>query len=228
MGHIWAHGFWGPCGLLIAQEFCFQNVFWNPGFFFEYLILPAERRIFFKKQKIGKCGPLIDPTKAKMRPTYWPYNTYIYIYICIYMYAVVFNFGVLFVYLRVQKCSRFLPHHSTSLKPKKRVFPRWNLFIRRKVSLEIPTCSLSSNAFKNGALMLRNIGTPLSNASRHPIFERINFPCFRPCLLFSSQPRNPYFCSVFHVKEPFRQDPPNACSCIISSQKNINKKSKRK
>ena len=108
-----------------------------------------------------------------------------------YTYGVVFNFGVFFLF----KGSKMLPFFCFLMQPfwnkKKSVFPRWNLFIRCKVSLEIPTSSLSSNAFKSGALMLRNIGTPLSNASTHPIFECINFPCFWPFVLLSSQPRKP-------------------------------------
>ena len=93
------------------------------------------------------------------------------------------------------------------LKKQKRVFPWWNLLIRTKLGLKKQTRGLSSNAFKNGALPPRNIGTPFSNASRQPIFERINFPCFRPRLLFPSHPRNPYFCNVFHVKQAFPEDP---------------------
>ena len=151
---------------------------------------------------------------------------YIYTYIHIHIYAVVFNFGALFFILRVQKCSFFSVAWCHHLQTKKRVFPRRNLLIRTKLGLEKQTCGLSSNAFKNGALPPHNIGTPFSNASRHPIFERINFPCFRPRVLFPSQPRNPYFCSVFHVKQAFPEDPQKACICIISSQENITKKSK--
>ena len=168
----------------------------------------------------------MDPEPARfLKKTRSPNRPSGIIYIYIYILAVVFNFGALFLILRVQKCSFFLLTDATTFKQKKRVFPLWNLFIRTKLALENQTCGLSSNAFKNGALMSRNIGTPFSNASRHPIFERINFSCFRPRELFPSQPRNPYFCSGFHVKQPFREDPQKACSCIISSQENVKKKS---
>ena len=58
------------------------------------------------------------------------------------------------------------------------------------------TCWMSSKAFKNGALMLRNIGSPLSNACRQPIFERIYFRYFVPFL-------KPLFSSVFVAKQFF-------------------------
>ena len=39
---------------------------------------------------------------------------------------------------------------------------------------------LSSNAFKNGALMLRNINTPLLHGYTRAMFERFNSPLFTP------------------------------------------------
>ena len=172
-------------------------------------------------------------------PSYWPYfgqkmaklltlqHAYIYIYIYIYIYAcccVQFR-GAFFRFMRSKMLPFFVPDATTE-KEKKAVFPRWNLCIRTKMGLEKQTWGLSLYAFKNGALPPRNIGTPFSNASRHPIFERINFPCFRPRILFPSHPRNPYFCSVFDVKQAFFQDPQKARNCIISNKKNITKKSK--
>ena len=75
--------------------------------------------------------------------------------------AVVFNFGV-FLNFKGSKLSLFgswcnhfqTPNRVPPVKP----------FFSDKLSLEVTNWSLSSNAFKNGAFMLRNIGTPLSNA----------------------------------------------------------------
>ena len=144
----------------------------------------------------------------------------IYIYIYIYMLLCSIS-GCPFLSLRVQNCSPFRLLMQPFWNPKNRVFPWWNYVVRHKFCLEMMTCRLSSNAFKNGRLMLRNIGSPLSNAYRHPMFERIYFPCFKPFLAQASKPRNPYFfCSVFEAKQLFYQNPPNMCSRIFPSQKN--------
>ena len=74
--------------------------------------------------------------------------------------------------------------------------------LRHKLSLEMTTCCLSSNAFKNGVLMLRNIGSPLSNAYRNPIFERLYFCVLFHLLSFVLKVLNPYFCSVFVDEQP--------------------------
>ena len=55
---------------------------------------------------------------------------------------------------------------------------------------------LSSNAFKNGALMLRNISTPLLNGYTRAILERFNSPSLHALFLKPQNPWNPYFCSV--------------------------------
>ena len=55
---------------LLTLHFCFNFVF--KVFCLKNLILLAERRICFfnPKNKEGKCGPLIEPTKCKMWTTY--------------------------------------------------------------------------------------------------------------------------------------------------------------
>ena len=55
---------------------------------------------------------------------------------------------------------------------------------------------LSSNACKNGALMLRNISTPLLNGYTRAILERLNSFSFHALFLKPQNPWNPYFCSV--------------------------------
>ena len=218
---------------LKTQNFA-KTLFWHTVTLF---VLPKKPKNTIKLGKNSKKNLdqfltyNLDQFLTYKTPNLGPvFNFTAYIYIMpppkkndIYIYVVVFNFWVFF--LRVQKCSLFFASWCNRFQTKKPVLPRWNLFIRTKLALENQTCGLSSNAFKNGALMLRNIGTPFSN-SRHPIFERINFPCFRPRLLFPSQPRNPYFCSVFHVKQPFCEDPPKSVQLYNFESGKYNKKSK--
>ena len=64
-------------------------------------------------------------------------------------------------------------------------------FLRLKRTPTMTTCRRTSNAFKNGALMSCNIGSPFSNACTHPNFERIycrSFLLLRRLTLISSKP----------------------------------------
>ena len=86
----------GTCGPIIDPRLLLWCLFFEV-FFFKNLILPAERRIFFKnKSKQGNCGPIIDPTKRKLRPNYWHYSihTYIHTYIHIYIHTYIYIYVV--------------------------------------------------------------------------------------------------------------------------------------
>ena len=130
--------------------------------------------------------------------TYIDVCTYIYIYIyaccCVQFRGVFF-----FFHFKRSKMFPFFCSRCNHLKRKKRVFPWWNLYIRTKLALENQTCGLSSNAFKNGALSPRNIGTPFSNASISPVLG--------PDFCSPQSPETPIFVAFFMLSRLFLKTP---------------------
>ena len=116
----------------------------------------------------------------------------VYIYICCYV-----QFRGAFSHFQVFKNAPFFASRRNHFETKKSCFPPTQPCCPTKLCLEMTTSNLSSSAFNNRALMLRNIGTPLSNAYRRPIVERVYFPSFGPFFAMSSKPRHPYFCGGF-------------------------------
>ena len=141
---------------------------------------------------------------------------YIYIYVGVYFYMLLCSISG--VFSRVQRCSPFFASWCNHFQTQKSCCHPVKPSFLTQLSLEMTNWSLSSNAFKNGALMLHNIGTPLLIAYRHPTQL---FPMFRALSALSWKPRNPYFCRVLVPRYPFRHDPPNTCRRIFPSQKNI-------
>ena len=91
-------------------------------------------------------------------------DLYVYAYIYIYIYIRVFNFGLLFVCLFVQKCFHCLPHglphYGPILKPKNHVpLPVRHAFLHSRTSV----------AFNTRVLMLRGTSTPFWHATTRPI-----------------------------------------------------------
>ena len=84
---------------------------------------------------------------------------------------------------------------------------------------------LSSNAFKNGALTLRNISTPLLNGHARAILECFNSPSFHALFLKPQNPWNPYFCSVsWRFCGCFWPPPPKPTTRICSPHNRITAK----
>ena len=94
---------------------------------------------------------------------------YIYTHVCIYIYAVVFNFGVLCSFLRVQRCSYFCLKMEPVSNQKKCFSPVKPLCLTQTLSENEHLLSViqSSNAFKNRAYVAQH---------RLPVVERIHAP----------------------------------------------------
>ena len=122
-------------------------------------------------------------------------QTYTYTYTYIYIYAVVFNFGAFFFANRF-KNAPFFSAHGTNENDKNRFFPRWKVSNFQDNSPSMSTLVRTFNAFKNGALMSRNISTPLLNGYTRAILERFNSPSFHTLFLTTSKSLKPLFCSV--------------------------------
>ena len=107
---------------------------------------------------------------------------HIYIYICCYV-----QFQGLF-YQWVQECS-FLASTLNHFQTKKRVSPGDMYAINRKISPKMSTPRRTSNAFKNGALMLRSISAPffpktVPETPETPIFVAFPAPKLKTFYVF--------------------------------------------
>ena len=113
------------------------------------------------------------------------------------------------------------------LATKTTLSPGVRLFLRQKLTPKITTCRRTSNAFKNGALMLRNISTPFSNVYTRPIFERYFFVLFAP---YQGNPyirETPIFVGFLTIRG-LRVEPPQTEQKYIPRHKEITKNEKRK
>ena len=88
-----------------------------------------------------------------------PLVAYVYIYID----AVVFNYGVLS--FKGSKMLLFFASWWNQFQTPKRVSPRWNRCVWRNSLRKWPP-AVCHPIFSNGALVLRNIGSPLSNGCK--------------------------------------------------------------
>ena len=110
------------------------------------------------------------------------HTTAIYIYIYKFLCSIRFFFSPMGS--RMRRC--FRAHGTNESDQKKRFFPRWKVSNFQHKCTEMSTLVRTSNAFKNGALMSRNISTPLLDAYTRAILERFTYPCFH------AQPQNPW------------------------------------
>ena len=91
---------------------------------------------------------------------------------------------------------------------------------QRNVHLGLPF-----NAFKNGALMSRNISTPLLNGHARAIFERFNSSSFHALFITTSKSLKPLFLQRFvTISWVFLAPPPKPSTRIFSAHKRITAK----
>ena len=108
----------------------------------------------------------------------------------IYIYAVVFNFGALFLPIGSRMGFFFREELTYEITQKTFLLPvkATQLWAPKQRHLHL---GLSFNAFNYGALMLRNISTPLLNGHARAIFERFNSPSFDALYLTTSKSLKP-------------------------------------
>ena len=147
------------------------------------LVSPCPKRVWFIY--ISVSSPSL----------FWALFMNRHMQIQIQIHAVVFNFGAFFFANRF-KNARFFRALWTNENDKNRFFPRWKVSSYQDNSPSMSTRGCRSNAFKNGALMLRNISTPLLNGYTRAILERFSSPSFHALFLKPQNPWNPYFCSI--------------------------------
>ena len=136
-----------------------------------------------------------------------------------------FDFGAFFFDLRVQKCSLFCSR-CNHLKQKKTCFPLVKPLGPNRIGAKKQTCGSSSNAFKNGALSPRNMGPHSRTLLGTPILNASISSVLGPDFCSSQSPETPICLAIFMLSSPLLKTPQKACNCIISSKKNITKKSK--
>ena len=111
----------------------------------------------------------------------------------------------------------------------KNVFPRWKVSSFQHKCTEMCTLVRTSNAFKNGALMSRNISTPLLNGYTQAILERFNSPSFHALFLTTSKSLKPLFLQRFvTISWVFRPPPQTEHQNIFRSQEDNCKSAFRK
>ena len=95
-----------------------------------------------------------------------------------------------------------------------------NLFVWHKLGLKMTTFRRTSNAFKNGVLMLRNISTPFLNAYMRLILERYLIRYFCP-FLATLKSAKPLFYSVLLPCQGSFADPPNRAPAYFPDHNKI-------
>ena len=103
-----------------------------------------------------------------------------YIYIYLHIHAVLFNLGAF--YIAFKNTAVLVSSRSQFWRTKTAFSPGVSLFSRQNLTLKITTFWRTPDAFQNGALMLRNISAPFSNAYTHPTF--VLLPSFSPLIRF--------------------------------------------
>ena len=114
----------------------------------------------------------------------------------------------------------FFRAHVTNENDKNCCFPRWKVSNFQDNSPSMSTLGLSSNAFNNGALMLRNISTPLLNGHARAIFERLNSPSFHALFLRTSKSLKPLFLQRFVTISWVFLAPPKSSTITFSAHNN--------
>ena len=138
-------------------------------------------------------------SRAPSQPRFWSFSgplafqQDIYIYICC---CVQFR-GVFFFANRFKNAFFFFREQVTNENDKNRFFPRWKIPSYEDHSSAMSTLVRNFNAFKNGALMSRNISTSLLNGYARAIFERFNSPSFHTLFLTASKSLKPLFLQRF-------------------------------